>query len=440
MKIFQKYRGKIILRRIFAVSFGLAAVCILLSCILGFGWFRVSQIQQQESDYENRMDTYVLVLQNYGKSMENVVTVLENDVYICKLINRNTFAWDSTTGIAAQEVTNLVSVNPMIHSAYVWLEDDYLIKSTNPSYPIDQNGDARMLDIFRMSTFHESAVIPYLDIYGKSQSLLCLTSGSMDPTTGGKRSGIQVNMDLDKIMTLTLPKTEEEQFLLIDRDGNIVYEQGTREIYRVGERLEDILWKNRNLTEASAEIVRTAQGRFLSVAAEIDDEFTLVWLISYRQLTGSMTRVGFLFLGIGLLVAIIVLLLALLMSNRVYNPIGEMVRTASEEGLPSEAMARQLENTELYSIAQTYQTMVQRLNHINLRKEQEDLAAYLISREKTAKLPEWVEETYAKPGVRIRVVVMRLSDIQDLHSNNTEEAIAFEMETIKTIVEQTLRE
>lgn len=145
-------------------------------------------------------------------------------------------------------------------------------------------------------------------------------------------------------------------------------------------------------------------------------------------------------LGIGLLVAIIVLLLALLMSNRVYNPIGEMVRTASEEGLPSEAMARQLENTELYSIAQTYQTMVQRLNHINLRKEQEDLAAYLISREKTAKLPEWVEETYAKPGVRIRVVVMRLSDIQDLHSNNTEEAIAFEMETIKTIVEQTLRE
>lgn len=422
------------------MSFGLAAVCILLSCILGFGWFRVSQIQQQESDYENRMDTYVLVLQNYGKSMENVVTVLENDVYICKLINRNTFAWDSTTGIAAQEVTNLVSVNPMIHSAYVWLEDDYLIKSTNPSYPIDQNGDARMLDIFRMSTFHESAVIPYLDIYGKSQSLLCLTSGSMDPTTGGKRSGIQVNMDLDKIMTLTLPKTEEEQFLLIDRDGNIVYEQGTREIYRVGERLEDILWKNRNLTEASAEIVRTAQGRFLSVAAEIDDEFTLVWLISYRQLTGSMTRVGFLFLGIGLLVAIIVLLLALLMSNRVYNPIGEMVRIASEEGLPSEAMARQLENTELYSIAQTYQTMVQRLNHINLRKEQEDLAAYLISREKTAKLPEWVEETYAKPGVRIRVVVMRLSDIQDLHSNNTEEAIAFEMETIKTIVEQTLRE
>lgn len=186
--------------------------------------------------------------------------------------------------------------------------------------------------------------------------------------------------------------------------------------------------------------MRTAQGRFLSVAAEIDDEFTLVWLISYRQLTGSMTRVGFLFLGIGLLVAIIVLLLALLMSNRVYNPIGEMVRTASEEGLPSEAMARQLENTELYSIAQTYQTMVQRLNHINLRKEQEDLAAYLISREKTAKLPEWVEETYAKPGVRIRVVVMRLSDIQDLHSNNTEEAIAFEMETIKTIVEQTLRE
>ena len=437
MKILQKYRGKTILQRIFAVCFGLAAVCILLACILGFGGFWMSQLQRQERDYESRMDTYALVIQNYGKSMENMVEVLENDIYIRKSINRTTFEWDSTTGIAAQEVTNFVSVNPMIHSVYIWLEDDYLIKNTNPSYPIDQNGDVRMLDIFRMSTFHESMVVPCLDIYGKSQNLLCLTSGSMDPATGGKRSGIQVNMDLDKIMTSTLPKMEEEQFLLIDRDGNIVYEQ---EAYRVGEHLEDILWKNRNLTEASAKIVRTAQGKFLSVAAEIDDEFTLVWLIPYRQLTGSMTRVVFLFLGIGLLVAIIVLLLALLMSNRVYNPIGEMVRTASEEGLPSEAMARRLENTELYSIAQTYQTMVQRLNHINLRKEQEDLATYLISREKIAKLPEWVEETYAKPGVRIRVVVMRLSDIQDLHSNNTEEAIAFEMETIKTIAEQTLRE
>lgn len=441
MKILQKYRGKIILRRIFTVCFGLAAVCILLACTLGFGWFRVSQIQRQESDYESRMDTYALVLQNYGKSMENVVTVLENDVYIRKLINRNTFAWDSTTGIAAQEVTNLVSVNPMIHSVYVWLEDDYLIKSTNPSYPIDQNGDVRMLDIFRMSTFHESAVIPYLNIYGKSQNLLCLTSGSMDPNTGGKQSGIQVNMDLDKIMTSTLPKsTGAEQFLLIDREGNVLYAQGAEEVYSIGGQIEDVLWKDRDLTTATAEIARSPRGRVVSVTAEIDDGFILVWLIPYSLFAGPVVRVGALFLGIGLLVGIIVLLLAIIMSNRVYNPIGEMVRTASEEGLPSEAMARQLENTELYSIAQTYQTMVQRLNHINLRKEQEDLAAYLISREKTAKLPEWVEETYAKPGVQIRVMVMRLSDIQDLHSNNTEEAIAFEMETIKTIVEQTLRE
>ena len=115
-----------------------SAFCCRVFSALGGSVCRRSR--QQESDYESRMDTYVLVLQNYGKSMENVVTVLENDVYIRKLINRNTFTWDNTAGIAAQEVTNLVSVNPMIHSVYVWLEDDYLIKSTNPSYPIDQNG------------------------------------------------------------------------------------------------------------------------------------------------------------------------------------------------------------------------------------------------------------------------------------------------------------
>ena len=421
------------------MCFGLSAVCILLACVLGFGWFRMSQMQRQERDYEGRMETYALVLQNYGRSMENVVTVMENDVYVRKLVSRNTFEWDSTTGIAAQEVANLVSVNPMIHSVYVWLEDDYLIKTSNPSYPIDRAGDARMLDIFRMSTFHESMTVSCLDIYGNSQSLLCLSSGEMDPATGGKKSGILVSMDLDKIMTSTLPQTAEgEAFLLIDEDGTIRYTQNSS--FPAGETLEESLWKDRELTSPSVKIVRTSLGKYVSVTAGIDEQFTLVWLIPYQQFAGPVIRIGMLFLGIGFLIVVIVLLIALIMSNRVYNPIGEMVRSANEEGMPSEAMARQLADTELYSIAQTYQTMVQRLNHINLRKEQEDLAAYLVSREKTARLPEWVEETYGKPGARIRVAVMRLSDIQDLHSNNTEEAIAFEMETIKTIVEQTLRE
>lgn len=124
------------------MCFGLAAVCILLSCILGFGWFRVSQIQQQESDYESRMDTYVLVLQNYGKSMENVVTVLENDVYIRKLINRNTFTWDNTAGIAAQEVTNLVSGESDDSLRLCLARGRLSDQKHKPSYPSTRTGSA----------------------------------------------------------------------------------------------------------------------------------------------------------------------------------------------------------------------------------------------------------------------------------------------------------
>lgn len=240
-------------------------------------------------------------------------------------------------------------------------------------------------------------------------------------------------------MTSTLPKTEEEQFLLIDRDGNIVYEQGTREMYRVGERLEDILWKNRNLTETSAEIVRTAQGRFLSVATEIDDEFTLVWLISYRHLTGSMTRVGFLFgnwsaCGDHRTTSRAADVESCIQSDRRDGADcqrgGIALRGNGETAGEYGAVQHRPDLSDDGAETEPYQPAQRAGGSCSLSNQQRE----------NRKIAGVGGRDLRQAGCRIRVVVMRLSDIQDLHSNNTEEAIAFEMETIKTIVEQTLRE
>ena len=50
-----------------------------------------------------------------------------------------------------------------------------------------------------------------------------------------------------------------------------------------------------------------------------------------------------------------------------------------------------------------------------------------------------MEETYGREEVHSRLICLRISDTKDFHDNNTEEAIAFELETIKSIVEQVLK-
>ena len=439
-KFLGKFKGKKIFRHMFAVCFGLAAICIFLSCIVGFLWFRASQLEKEEQDYENMLYAYSLMLDSYRNSAEETIEVLENDNYVKRIMYRQEFIWDDNTGVAASMVTNMISVNPFFHSIYIFGSGDYLLKSSNPSYPMDKQGDSLMQGIYQNSVFGEFTPAYYIDVYGESKALLCLSSGELEPVNGKKESGILVSLDIGRVMEGIFSQAKEgEQYLLTDGQGNIIYAKGGR--YQSSNPLQEeaLISLLRSCTGQSAELLRLDGERYLASCVNMDGEFYLVWLVPYQNLSASIRHVGIIFAAIGILVVIIVLLLAFAMSNRVYAPLDEMVRTAGEEGVPSKAMSKRLADTELSTIARTYQSMVQTLNHMNLRKEQEELAAYLSSKSTQKSTPEWVEETYGREGVHSRLVCLRISDTKDFHDNNTEEAIAFELETIKSIVEEVLK-
>ena len=154
-KFLGKFRGKKIFRHMFAVCFGLAAICIFLSCIVGFLWFRASQLEKEEQDYKNMLYAYSLMLDSYRNSAEQTIEVLENDNYVKRIMYRQEFIWDDNAGIAASVVTNMISVNPFFHSIYIFGSEDYLLKSSNPSYPMDKQGDGLMWGIYQNSVFGE---------------------------------------------------------------------------------------------------------------------------------------------------------------------------------------------------------------------------------------------------------------------------------------------
>lgn len=436
----ERYKGKKIFRRMFVASFGLAAVCIFLSCILGFWWFRLTQLQKERQDHSNILYAYSLMFDHYRNAVEDTVEVLRNDTYLKKVMNRKEFVWDDDMGIAAQEVFNMVTVNPMFHSIYVFGDGEYILKSSNPAYPMDRQGDSMMQGIYQGSVFGTYTPAYYIDIYGKNKTLLCLASGEMDPLTGQKENGVLVSLDVGRVMDTILPSGGDgEQYLLLDKTDQIIYTRGG--MFANSENLtEDVLVELLQGCDGYRSVILRVQGeKYLATCANIDSEFYLLWLIPYENFSGSINHVRNIFLIIGSFVVLLVLLIAFAASNKVYHPIAEMVQTADGEGSLSEKMSKQLADTELYSIAKTYQSMVQALNHLNMRKEQEELAAYLSSRSAEKKLPEWVEETYGKEGVYSRAVCLRISDAMDFNSSNTEEAIAFELETIRNIVEQVFK-
>lgn len=440
-RLIAKYKGKKIFRSMFAAVFGLAAVCILMACVLGFFWFRATQIEEEKQNDSNMLYASSLMVDNAIHSVRDTMEVLRNDAYVKKALLKTTDFWNDDISVAAQEIINSVTADPMFHSIYVLKDGDYLLKCTNPSYPLNKQADDMMIETFYQSSFGEYATKYYIDIYGVSQSLLYMTAGEQALATGEKENGIMISIDIGKVMGSILPKTQEEgeQYLLADGAGNVVYARGGR--YGNGEKLqEEILLKFMQSEEIQqSEIIQLENGKYLASCVRTGDEFYLMHLIPYRYIAQTINHVRMMFLSIGILLFVLILLLAFGMSNWVYSPIEAVVKTTNAQGQPPENISERLEKTELASIAQTYHTMVQTLNNLNMQKEQDELAHYLSSKLPQNKLPEWVEENYGKEGLRCRVLCLRISDTKDFHENNTEEAIAFEIQTISNIIAQVLK-
>ncbi|MDE6622393.1 MAG: AraC family transcriptional regulator [Lachnospiraceae bacterium] len=441
--LLDRYRGKKIFINMFQAVFILPAVCIFFTCIGGFYWFKANRIETEKQNDSSMLYASSLIVNNMTDRMSNTMKVLRNDNSIQKALAKDVFLWDSDMSLAAREVLNMVTVEPLLHSIYVLKGSDYLLKCSNPAYPLGNAADQMMIETFHQSHFGKYGVKYYIDIYGKSQTLLYITDGELNPRTAEKNSGILIGMDIGKAMDEIFPALlGGEQYLLTDAAGNIVYARG--EGYIKGEILADppLLTVLEDDKLRHAEVMKRKDGKFLISCVKMENGFYLMHILPYKYVAVSINQMRFTFIGIVLLLVLLLLLFSFGMSNWVYYPIDAVIKTtdpANASGQSFESLSGRLGNTELASIVKTFRTMFQTVSDMNLLKEQKELTHYLSRSSLSGKLPEWVEETYGKPGIHSRVICLRISDMKDLHENHTEDAITFALQTIASVTEQVLK-
>lgn len=442
-RLIEKYKGKKIFRSMFGACFGLAAICIFGACIGGFFWFERTQIEKEKQNYSSMLYASSLMLDDYVRAVQDTMEVLRNDTYIRKQLTKEEFSWDKEMAVAAGQIGNLINVHSAFHSIYVIKGEDYLIKCTNASCPMDLTADQAMIQAFYESKFGIFQVKYYLDLDKESRKILILTEGDQNPGTGDKESGILIGLDIGRVMGQIFPVQKEgEECLLTDGEGKLIYATGSSFVN--GEDIQEgilrqYLPEDEKKEVKQSEIREWDRKRYLVTSVDMENGFCLTHILPYEYVGSTIDHMRNTFLLIGAFLVILLLLLAFVMSCWVYYPIDAVVKTTSTAGRVPEEVYDRLAKNELSSIARTYHTMVETLNHLNARKDQEVLARYLESKSSKRMLPEWVEETYGKEGVLCRALCFRISDMKDLHDNNTDEAIAFEMQTIMNVISQVLK-
>ncbi len=441
--LLKKYRGKKIFLNMFQAVFVLPVLCIVFACIWGFFWFRASRIETEKQNDKNTLYASSLMVNNYIDLTGNTMEVLRNDAYVRKTLAKTDFFWDGDMSVAAQKVLNMVMIEPMFQAVYILKGDEYRIKCSNPAYPLDEQGDRMMIETFYQSQFGTYGVKYYIDVYGSSRTLLYLTAGEQDAATGEKENGIIIGLDIGRIMDRLFRENREgEQYLLADGEGNVIHACGAG--YAKGERFEEewLLELLNNGDIKQSQIAGQREGRYLVSCVNMENGFYLMHFLPYNYVAKPIAHMRNTFIAIVLLLILLVLLFAFGMSNWVYSPIDEAIQTTSPgDGLEHnrEKLPERVEKTELAGIVQTYRTMVRTMNDLNLRKEQDELTHYLGGRSMQGKLPEWVEETYGKAGIHSRVICLRISDMEDLYENHTEEARLFVHHTIANVIQQALK-
>lgn len=439
-RLIEKYKDRKIFKNMFVACFSLAAICILGFSVFGFVWFEKTQIEKEKRNYSGILYASSLMVDESIQAMQDMMEVLRNDTYIKKQLAKEDFSWDNEMKIAAGQIRNMLSVQAAFHSVYVIKGEDYLMKCTNASYPMDLAADQAIIRVFYDSSFGKYALAYYLGTDKQSKSILVLTDGEQNTKTGEKENGILIGLDIGEVMRQIIPQEHQgEQYILADAEGNIIYAVGESVIN--GEML--LKRKLETVTEMDdalrANVLEWEGGKYLVSAVDMETGFILIHLLPYKYVASTIDYMRITFLLIDGSIVIILLLAAFCMSCWVYNPIDRVVKTVNTPAGIREKAYEHMAPNELTSVAETYHMMLETLNDMNARQAQEDLARCLSSRSPNRALPEWVEETYGREGLRCRAICFRISDLKDMHDNNTDEAIAFEIQTIMHTIRQVLK-
>lgn len=426
-----KYRGKRIFREILLTCFGLASICIAAACMGGFFWFRATQMEKERQTAENIVGISALMIENEMSAVEDAMAVLRSDSYLKQVLERSDADWDEKMNVASKSVLNILSVNPLFQSIYVFKDNNFIIKTSNPSYPMNSQADEMMTGFFYGSQFGEWTAHHYRDVYGDERSVVSLSDGETRSGELLAKKGILISLDIGKLVEQVLPALREgEQYVFTDAKGRVLSGQGGL----LAEEKTSI-----SMGEDANGSVREVDGVDYQITrAEVKQGFYLIQLLPVHYVQEPILHMRNTFVWISVLLVVLVLLLAFTVSAWVYSPIAAVVNTTNNDAAPSKEMQGRLERTELSSIVQTYHSMVDNLKHMNMKKEQEELAAYLNDKKGQMQQPEWVAETYGKEGISCQAMCLRITEQQEQSELSTAESSAFERQTIANIAQQIL--
>ena len=222
-KILQKYKERKILQSIFMGSFGISALCIIISCTIGFGWFQKSSELELMERERRELSNYFLVLDNYISSAQDTLELLYKNVYVKRLIVSGDLSWNDNMSVVANNVLNTVSVNPRLHSIYIFGNQEILLKSSNHSYPLTISQDNEMRELFRNSSMKHYNLLAYNDVYGKEREVLSISMGEFSTESKEFVNGVMVNLDIGSITDEIFSEVgKNENYLIVDSYLNVI--------------------------------------------------------------------------------------------------------------------------------------------------------------------------------------------------------------------------
>lgn len=424
-----KYKDRRIFKNIFLSCFGLPVLCLIIAGIMGFSFMYKVQIDQKKNSIINVLNSYSIMIDNQLDAVENSIENLQNDTYVKRLIARNEFTWDDDMNIAAKEIVNNLAVNSDFHSIYLISNGEYILKSTGPNYPLNQEADRNMVELFYNSNYGQFTTYDYIDIYGKEKTLLSLSRGEIDSFTGNKKGGVLISLDIRKILDdILLVDSEGEMYFLVNSSGETIYSKANNEDIVLPSEL--ILQISNNNSYALKRTI--VDKKYMCIGNRVRDGFYLINLIPYDYISGPIRFIGLIFIAIVVLLGAVLFIIAFNLSKRVYTPIDAVVTSAGD----SEELSKNLEGTELELVAQTYHFMMRNLNELNDAQEMKALADYLVQKKAIKKIPAWFIDNYDDDYKNIRCLSIRISDLESFLENNTEEAISFVNKNLQSMIRQ----
>jgi len=437
-KVIQKYRERTILKRIFLCTFGISAFFITIACFIGFSWVQRLKMDELIKNDREVLSNYHAVMDNNLDSAQKTLETLFRNVYVKRMLINNEVSWNDNTSVVANSIVTTVSVNPNLHSIYIFGEDGILLKSSNYKYPTTKEVDMGAEKTFVNSYLTRMNPWSYKDIYGEELKILSLTIGDFSGKEKVYENGIALNMDIGSITDRLFSDTVSgENFILLSEEGKVLAESSGD--YMFGENIANeefvstMLEKNEN--EGMFKFLRNKVKYTVSYIRSNDGYYYIMHIYPYSTMLNSIAYSRNLVIVAGILLMFVSLLTSAFVAFKVYHPIDEVMEylNGPEEAETQNAESSRKKYKELSVISEKMRFMARQLNHFSEEKETDYMIHYLSSRHYNSKVPAvFLDKMKEMEEASYYCAVLRICNL-DKVMNEVKEADI--LEQINTICE-----